>query len=321
MNSNDDISEVLLPQNQQDGTLISTASSPVQRSRATSADEAPLSGHQDLKVDEAPLTLAFDQLNLHEKPQMAERMFLSLGVIIQHATEVLELEIEVQEVQDTLRRADQISRNGNRDVEALATIQAVLAQLFLLRDSNHLVEAATILANASRDGKSVVYYLTHSFKLKMAESWRSPFGQSGLLALFLRIQATTGVEDRVLIPSLKFIGNTCADTDINRELAISPVYIPSLIRHVENPGITRTIVPVIYNISNDNGTCCHCPCHCPFDLRGCLPIPRSAGHSIPRLPATSDALPVNRISSSGRSLIVVQKEHRMLSGRADSVQR
>lgn len=158
MNSNDDISEVLLPQNQQDGTLISTASSPVQRSRATSADEAPLSGHQDLKVDEAPLTLAFDQLNLHEKPQMAERMFLSLGVIIQHATEELELDIDVQEVQDTLRRADQISGNGNRDVEALATIQAVLAQLFLLRDSNHLVEAATILANASRDGKSVAYY-------------------------------------------------------------------------------------------------------------------------------------------------------------------
>ncbi|KAI4248944.1 MAG: hypothetical protein L6R42_009141 [Xanthoria sp. 1 TBL-2021] len=222
MNSNDDISEVLLPQNQQDGTLISTASSPVQRSRATSADEAPLSGHQDLKVDEAPLTLAFDQLNLHEKPQMAERMFLSLGVIIQHATEELELDIDVQEVQDTLRRADQISGNGNRDVEALATIQAVLAQLFLLRDSNHLVEAATILANASRD------------------------------ALFLRIQATTGVEDRVLIPSLKFIGNTCADTDVNRELAISAVYIPSLVRHVEIPGISRTIVPVIYNISNDN---------------------------------------------------------------------
>lgn len=161
MNSNNDILEVLLPQNQQDDTLISTTSSPVQASRATSADEAsqePLSGHQDLNVDEAPLTLVFDQLNLREETRMAERMFLSLGVIIQHATEEFELDIDVQEVQDALRHADQISRNGNRDVEALAKIQAVLAQLLLLQDSNHLVEAAIILANASRDGKSVASY-------------------------------------------------------------------------------------------------------------------------------------------------------------------
>lgn len=103
----------------------------------------------------------------------------------------------------------------------------------------------------------------------MLESWRLPFGQSGLLALFLRIQATEGVDDRILIPCLKFIGNTCADTgsyhnlrgeriltlviDLNREVAISPEYLPSLIRHVVNPRISRTIVPVVYNTCNDYG--------------------------------------------------------------------
>ncbi len=155
MNFHKDIFEVSLPQKAQDDTLRSSTSLQDQASRTTSANEAsqePRSGHQYLDVDEDPLTVAFDQLNLHEEPRMAERMFLSLGSIIQHAAEELELDINLQEVQDALRRADQISRNGSRDVEALATIQAVLSEMLVL-DSNHLVEAATVLANASRDGK------------------------------------------------------------------------------------------------------------------------------------------------------------------------
>lgn len=169
MNIHKDISEVSLPQKAQDDTLRSSTSSQDQASRTTSANEASqelLSGHQYLNVDEDPLTVAFDQLNLHQEPRMAERMFLSLGSIIQHAAEELELDIDVQEVQDALRRADQISRNGSRDVEALATIQAVLSDLLVL-DSNHLIEAATVLANASRDGKlcPTVYFI-------LADSWR-----------------------------------------------------------------------------------------------------------------------------------------------------
>lgn len=79
----------------------------------------------------------------------------------------------------------------------LAIIRTVLDQLLLLQDSSYLIEAASILANASRD-----------------ESWRLPFGQSGLLELFLRLQASTAVEEDVLNPSLKFIGNTCAATGL-----------------------------------------------------------------------------------------------------------
>lgn len=255
MNLNKDISEVSLPQKTQDDTLRSNTSLQDQASRATSANEAsqaPSSRHRDLNVDEDPLTFSLDQLNLHKEPLMAERMFLSLGSIIQHAAEELELDIDVQDIQDALRRADQIARNGSRDIDALSKIQVVLSELLVL-DSNHLVEAATVLANASRDGK--LFLTVYSSQLIVAESWRLPFGQSGLLALFLRVQATIGVEDRLLIPSLKFIGNTCADTDINREVAISPAYIPSLVRHVADPRISRTIVPVIYNICSGYGTC------------------------------------------------------------------
>ena len=41
--------------------------------------------------------------------------------------------------------------------------------------------------------------------------------------------------------------------DLNREVAISPEYLPSLVRHVVNPRISRTIIPVIYNMCNDYG--------------------------------------------------------------------
>ncbi|KAL8673731.1 MAG: hypothetical protein Q9168_001838 [Polycauliona sp. 1 TL-2023] len=244
MYSNNDISEVLLPQNSQHDTLtstttsLSTTPSPASTSKLTSADHAldvSITEEQDLEVNQASLDLGLNQLSIHERPLMAERMFLSLGVIFQNAAEELEADVDVQELHVAFNRADQNSRNGIRDLEVLATTQTVLE--LLVPDSDYFVEAVTVLANASRD-----------------ETWRLPFGQSGLLAFFLRIQATIGIEERALVPSLKFIGNTCADTDINRELAISPVYITSLVRHVENPTISKTIIPVIYNICNDYGT-------------------------------------------------------------------
>ncbi|KAL8658595.1 MAG: hypothetical protein Q9226_000885 [Calogaya cf. arnoldii] len=233
MDSDNDISEVLPYQKPQNDTPKPTTSSPDEAPSVSGNEvsQEPVSGHQELNVHEAPLTLAFDQLNLHGEPRMAEQMFLSLGVIIQEAAEEL-VDIDVQEIQNVFRRADQSSKNGNRDVGVLATLETVLDQL---QDSVHFVEAANILANASRD-----------------ESWRLPFGQSGLLAMFLRIQARSDIEHHVLIPSLKFIGNTCADTDINRELAISPVYVPSLIQHVQNPRISRTIIPHAFRT---NGLC------------------------------------------------------------------
>ena len=117
-------------------------------------------------------------------------------------------DFDVQETEHALRRAEQGSGNGDRNLEVLSIIRTVLDQLLLLQDSSYLIEAASILANASRD-----------------ESWRLPFRQSGLLELFLRLQASTAVEEDVLIPSLKFIGNTCADTGLyNRVEFIARIF-------------------------------------------------------------------------------------------------
>ncbi|KAL8807113.1 MAG: hypothetical protein Q9200_004808 [Gallowayella weberi] len=164
---------------------------------------------------------------------MAERMFTSLAVIIKRAAEQSGVDLDVRGILTILRRADEASRRGFRDIEGLVTVRNVLDQLRLAH-SPDLVEAARILANASRDA-----------------SWRLPFGQSGLLGFILRLQATEGTEDDILVPSLRIIGNACADTVINREMAISPDYLPSLVRHVKNRKISKIIIPVVYNICND----------------------------------------------------------------------
>lgn len=103
----------------------------------------------------------------------------------------------------------------------------------------------------------------------IAGFWRPSFGQSGLLDFFLHAQTINDGENGILIQSLRIIGNACADTglifvtwqqggsdfptDINRELAISQAYLPSLVRHVKNPRLSNIIIPVIYNICNDYG--------------------------------------------------------------------
>ncbi|KAL8861548.1 MAG: hypothetical protein Q9178_002072 [Gyalolechia marmorata] len=162
MKSENDISGVLLPQNPQNECHKSTISPPSQDSRATSADDAlqrPVLGPKTPNLDEASLALAFDQLNFYEEPLMAERMFLSLGVIIQKAVEGYDLDIDNQRIQDALTRADQSSRHGDREIEVLVTIQTILDRLLLL-GSDHFVEAATILANASRDERA-----QHAFRM------------------------------------------------------------------------------------------------------------------------------------------------------------
>ncbi|KAL8765298.1 MAG: hypothetical protein Q9209_007573 [Squamulea sp. 1 TL-2023] len=154
MDCKNNISEALLPRNrsndihhfQANVCRTSTSCSPSQASRATSTNDSS---------DAASLAHAFDRMNFDEQPLMAERMFLSLDVIIQHAAEEHEIDVDIQELHLALRQADQDSRHGSRDLDVLVTLRNVLDQL-LTAESEYFVQAATILANASRDGKSAV---------------------------------------------------------------------------------------------------------------------------------------------------------------------
>ncbi|KAL8791103.1 MAG: hypothetical protein Q9213_000310 [Squamulea squamosa] len=154
MDRKSNISEALPPQNsgndihhfQASVCRTSTSPSPSQASGVTSTIDS---------FDAASLALAFSRLNFDKQPLMAERMFLSLDVIIEHAAKEHELDVDIQNLRNALKQADHDSRRGSRDLDVLVTIRNVLEQL-LPPDSEHFVEAATILANASRDGKSAV---------------------------------------------------------------------------------------------------------------------------------------------------------------------
>ena len=99
------------------------------------------------------LVYSFGQLSVCKDLPMAERMFSSLEVVFQHAFETSDLdsELDLREWHSRLRRAEENSRRGIRDIGILRWIRDVLDQLRLL-DSEDLTQAANILANGSRDG-------------------------------------------------------------------------------------------------------------------------------------------------------------------------
>lgn len=42
--------------------------------------------------------------------------------------------------------------------------------------------------------------------------WRPLYGTAGILDFYLRVIATPGVDDEILLHALRLIGNSCADT-------------------------------------------------------------------------------------------------------------
>lgn len=58
---------------------------------------------------------------------------------------------------------------------------------------------------------------------------------------------------RYLSPDLEANDELTVVSDVNRELAISPAYLHSIVRHMRNKEISSIIIPVIYNICHDYG--------------------------------------------------------------------
>ncbi|KAL8697182.1 MAG: hypothetical protein Q9201_007261 [Fulgogasparrea decipioides] len=212
MESHDDISESPQPQQLEQQASTSSALSPIDTLGPSSrVDSFSLTHAFDrLQVRDEHLTLVSnppgvpeDQNQSHEKLPMAERMFPSLEVIFQHAIDESKLDIDVEDCRSKLRRAEEDSKQGARSILDLQWIRSILDQLSQTR-SEHITQAATVLADGARD-----------------DSWRLPFGQSGLLGFFLGLASAQATGD-LLVASLRFIGNACADTDVNRERAISP---------------------------------------------------------------------------------------------------
>ncbi|KAK2809343.1 hypothetical protein FQN49_008628, partial [Arthroderma sp. PD_2] len=140
---------------------------------------------------------------------------------------------ELHTLLNSLELADKGLRAGTASGEGL---KAVLSQIDMLWRSNssHMAEVTEMLADASRDAK-----------------WRPYFGQSGILDYFLRIISTDEVEEHTLLHALRFIGNSCADTDENRERVLEMNYTLPIIQWISHLRLVHVAIPVIYNICVD----------------------------------------------------------------------
>lgn len=106
------------------------------------------------RTDRDTLADSLKELTITPKLPMAERMFASLAVVFRHAHEEGEIELGLAGWNSRLLRADELSRQGDRDIEILGWVHGILDQM-LVSHSEDLIEAANILANGARDGTLV----------------------------------------------------------------------------------------------------------------------------------------------------------------------
>ncbi|OQD80476.1 hypothetical protein PENANT_c035G00627 [Penicillium antarcticum] len=165
-----------------------------------------------------------------------QAMFHALRDIIEKAQEVDEggNNFDLKELHASLEEADATTKRGRRDADSLQSVVGTLNKLWNSK-SEYLVQATEIIANGSRD-----------------PSWRVPFGQSGILKFFLDvISLKDGVDTSLLLQSLRVIGNSCADTDENRDIVVKGNYTLAIIRYFLDPELVFIAIPVIYNICMD----------------------------------------------------------------------
>ncbi|KAI9887942.1 MAG: hypothetical protein M1823_000199 [Watsoniomyces obsoletus] len=84
-----------------------------------------------------------------------------------------------------------------------------------------------------------------------AIEWRVPVGESGLLEFFLEVISTEGVPNEILLPALRLVGNACADTDQNRQLAVESNGVEGIVPTLRDPQLAPVALAVIYNICVD----------------------------------------------------------------------
>lgn len=93
-------------------------------------------------------------------------MFRGLRDVIEKAQEADEARnsFDLKELHASLEEADANSRRGRRDTETLQSVSATLQKLWAC-NSSYLVQATEIIANGSRDRKSILFIHWGSFAL------------------------------------------------------------------------------------------------------------------------------------------------------------
>ncbi|PGH02394.1 hypothetical protein GX51_04702 [Blastomyces parvus] len=206
---------------------------PISKSTAKEETQLPPARCTDTPLSEEPSPPSAHPRDGPKLPrEEEEEMFRALQAIFQAAEEE-DGNFNVKGLLNSLEEADEDTRHGKRNVNALKGVRDNLGLLWRSR-SDYMVQAAEVLANGSRD-----------------PAWRGAYGQTGILDFFLRVIATDDVEDDILLHSLRLIGNSCADTNENRQLVVDKNYTSPIINLFRNPAVVHVAIPVIYNICVD----------------------------------------------------------------------
>ncbi|KAI5917816.1 armadillo-type protein [Camillea tinctor] len=83
------------------------------------------------------------------------------------------------------------------------------------------------------------------------ELWRTPLGESGLLAFFCRLIDTDGLPSQLAIHTLRVIGNSCADRDENRERVVASGCLSKIVSRLADDSLVAIAIPVLFNICVD----------------------------------------------------------------------
>ncbi|EFW18006.1 hypothetical protein D8B26_004688 [Coccidioides posadasii str. Silveira] len=161
-----------------------------------------------------------------------ERMFQALKAVFEDAGEDT-ASFDLRNLMASLELVDKESAYGPPNARILEAVKSKLYQLWET-NSGYMARVTEVLANGSRDPK-----------------WRLPYGTSGILDFYLRVISTQGVDDDILLHALRLIGNSCADTDENRQQVVDRNYTRSIMMLFDNPALVHVAIPVIYNICVD----------------------------------------------------------------------
>ncbi|KAI1977864.1 hypothetical protein LOZ51_005793 [Ophidiomyces ophidiicola] len=142
-------------------------------------------------------------------------------------------EPRLHRVMASLELVDKEGPQSQKTIQMLRSIRPDIYHLWKTK-SMYMSRATEVLANASRDQK-----------------WRWAFGKSEMLDFYLRVINTRDVEHDIHLHALRLIGNTCADTDENRQKVVERNYTLPIIGFLNNSTLYHVAIPVIYNICID----------------------------------------------------------------------
>lgn len=157
MESEHDISEMSSPREDErpirtSPTSPASSSVPHPETTLDRTGSGPISTDgEKLDANQEHLLYAFGHLSVRKDLPMAERMFALLEDVFQSAVETNKIDLGLPDWHNRLRRAEENSRRGNRDIEILKWVRTILDRL-RLPGSEDLTQAANILADGSRDG-------------------------------------------------------------------------------------------------------------------------------------------------------------------------